>query len=324
MFEAVGYALQGSHLDFSFRNTSGWPTVGPGEGMPPSLFMSIGDPISGPDVQLAVFPPPPRDMYLDTHYHGSDQFRAVIQGEIHVQRKYLGESQFGYQVSGVPYREGFRGGSTKALWMFAVHGERRGARATMIGTKGDFDMITFGDDQLDRPVASTDDPYWKMVPGGSKGIVGLGTTLGSPVGGFVWGSFGEQKGWRSLCPGVSVTAGVLSDRVAGPVILTVRSEAGRSAVPRATYGTEVAFSVIRGSCQIGDRAYVAGEVRIQKAGAVMDAIVSGPDGLEAVLMISDRRMLPQTDTSDAAEGRWPELIDALIMELMPARTSSPG
>jgi hypothetical protein len=317
MFESVGQEFRGDHLDLSFRDTTNWPRVGPDEGLPPSLFMSLGDPVSGPDIQLAIFSPPPNDMYLDTHYHGSDQFRAVIQGEIHVQRKYLMASQFGYQISGVPYREGFRAGKGEDLWMFAVHGERRGARSTMLGTDGDFQSIAFGDDQLDRPVASKDDPYWDDVPGGSKGIIGLGTTLGRQVGGFVWGSYGEDKGWRPLIPGVSITAGVLSDRISGPVILTLRSEMGRPAVPRATYGTEVAFSVIRGSCQIGDRKYIAGEVRIQKAGTTMDAIVSGPDGLDAVLMIADRRMLPQTEASDPLAERWPALIAALIAELTP-------
>jgi len=310
MFAAVGHALEGDHLDLSFRETSAWTKVGPGEGMPPSLFVNLGDPVSGPDIHLAAVPAPPEDFWLPTHYHGTDQFRAIIRGRWNLQRKQLEAGDFGYQISGVPYREG-PGSAPDELWMFAVHGEWRGARSTKTRNDG-IEVPEIGEDQLDRYVDSPD--YWDNVPGGSKGIVGLASTLGGAAGGFSWGSFDDGAGWQELSPGVSVTAGLLSDRAAGPIILTLRSEAGRTVVPSAGYDTEIVLAIVRGSCRVGDRTYIDGEVRIQKAGTVMDTIIAGADGLDAVLMIADRRCHPQIAASDTA-AYWPAKLGELTEEL---------
>jgi hypothetical protein len=152
-------------------------------------------------VQLGLCPPVPDSIWLDTHYHASDQFRATISGDFQLQRKHMKPGDFGYQVAGVPYREGLVGGGREPLWIFAVHGDRRGARSTITRVDGSFELGEVGEDQLDRPVASPDDAYWDTVPGGAKGVSALAVSEGRTVGGFHWGQFEDTTSWRTLPPG---------------------------------------------------------------------------------------------------------------------------
>ena len=316
MFEALGYEMVADHVDLTFRDPSRWPKVGEGDDMPPSLFVAVGDPETGGNFQMVVVPPVPSDLILDTHYHGSDQFRAVIKGCYRLHRRQLEASQFGYQVSGVPYREGI-GASKEELWLFAAHGARRGARATMIATDGNFQLPDIGEDQLDRPVPSPDDPYWQDVRGGSKGTIGLKSTLGRPVGGFNWGSFGTDQGWQEISPGISVTAGLIGDDDSGPLILTVRGGAKAELFPSTTSETEIIVAVMGGSCRIGDRSYETGEVRVQKAGVPLDGAQAGLEGAEIVLMIADRRHIPETAESRKEDSLddWQSSIEKLVAGL---------
>lgn len=318
MFEALGFSLDDDHIDFSFTDTATWPRVSADAGMPPSLFISLGDPVCGPDIQLVTFPPPPSLMWIDSHYHACDQFRVILNGDFQVDRERLTPGRFGYQNSGVPYREGFPGVSSDELWMFMVHGERRGARSTMLRANGDFAISAFGEDQLDRPVPSPDDAYWQSVPGGARGRIGMSTTLGEPIDGFVWGSFEDDKGWRELQPGVAISAALMSDRAAGPVVFTVRCAAGKTAVPRTTCSAEVAMAVIQGACRVGTQEYRAGDVRVQKADSAFESVVAGAEGCSVVLVISDRRASLRVPAQDAAGTAWPRTAAALVTELADA------
>ena len=58
MFAAVGQSLEGDHLDLSYRDTGSWTRVGPGFDVP-SLWVSLGDAVAGPTVQLGACPPLP-------------------------------------------------------------------------------------------------------------------------------------------------------------------------------------------------------------------------------------------------------------------------
>lgn len=312
MFYALGQDMDGDHLDLSFRDTSRWPRVGPSEGMPPSLWLSLGDPNSGPAIQLGCCQPPPQAMWLDTHYHASDQFRAVVQGDFQLQRKHMRAGDFGYQQSGIPYREGFPDGGTEDLWMFAVHGNRRGARSTLTRSDGTFLLPEVGEDQLDRPVDSPDSRYWDTVPGGAKGMVALVTNAGPVRGGFSWGSFEDTGSWQSLTEGVRATAGLLSDRKAGPIILTLQAEADRVVAPAATFATEIVLAILDGSCTVGSQHYHRGDVRVQKAGAPIDLIASGDGGLNAVLLIADRSAGRDIAARDLD---WAQSLDRIVGQL---------
>jgi hypothetical protein len=319
MFEAVGQSLQGDHLDLSYRNTGSWTRVGPGFDVP-SLWISLGDAVAGPAVQLGLCPPlsAPQDVWLDAHYHGSDQFRALLLGKFLLQNRHMVAGQFVYQEAGRPYREGLVGGCTEDSWMFGVHGERRGARTTVVRHDGTLiipeDQIAA--DQQDRYIDSPTDPYWNDVPGGSKGIAAVATTHQSKHSTFIWGSFGDTAKWRAIDENVSVMAGAFGHKEAGPIILTLHCEPDRVALPSLTAATELLVVVVRGSVRMGTNRYEKGEVRIQKSDVPLDSIAVGAEGADVVLMIADRRAQARIEGQDGLAKNWREVLDGLYSELV--------
>lgn len=304
MFHAQGQTFAGDHLDLSFRNTEGWTTVDPSDGSPPSLWLSLGDSVAGPAVQLGLCPPVPGPLWLDTHYHASDQFRATLRGDFQLQRQHMKAGDFGYQVAGIPYREGLVPGTGEPLWMFAVHGDRRGAPSTITRNDGSFPLGEIGEDQLDRPKPSPDDPYWDEVPGGARGVPGLAVATGRKVGGFLWGNFAAAASWAPLADGVRANVGLFGDAERGPVLLTLRADAGRTAVPALSSEGEVIVTVARGTVAIGGQLYATGDVRVQRAGAPCPAVVAQEEGADLLYMIADRRALPVVEGADTAARGW--------------------
>ncbi|MBA4094637.1 MAG: hypothetical protein C0489_11185 [Candidatus Accumulibacter sp.] len=304
MFHAEGQTLAGDHLDLSFSATERWTRVDPSEGSPPSLWLSLGDAVAGPAVQLGLCPPVPGTFWLDTHYHASDQFRATLRGDFHLQRKHMKTGDFGYQVAGIPYREGLVPGDGEPLWMFAVHGDRRGAPSTITRQDGSFPLGEIGADQLDRPMPSADDPYWNDVPGGAKGIPALAVASGRKVGGFLWGNFAEAANWQALAEGVRANIGLFGDRACGPALLTLRADAGHIAIPAQLCASETILAVVRGSVTIEGRCYSAGDIRVQRAGAPSAAAIAGGEGADLVYMIADRRALPAAGDDATVTQAW--------------------
>lgn len=317
MFHAVGQDLERDHLDFSYRRTETWTPVGPTVNIP-SLWLSIGDPVSGPAIQFGAMPPPPGDgaIWLDTHYHGSDQFRALLSGQFLLQGRQMQQGEFVYQDSGVAYREGVIGGG-EDMWMFAVHGYRPGAPGTVVRRDATWPIeeSQIADDQLDKYIASPDDPYWQDKPGGAKGVKAVATTLDTRRGAYVWGSFGDTGQWRAFGDGVTATGAVIGDRLTGPLILTLQGEANSVLIPAATHGAEVIFVVMGGDVLVGDCAYTRGEIRLQKAGSPMAAVRAGPEGASVVFLASDRRQRPQPSTDDPSSRAWKVTYDNLFDDL---------
>lgn len=318
MFQAVGQELRGDHLDLSFHETGSWTKVGPSEEMPPSLWVSLGDEAAGPAIQVWTCLAAPQDRWLDTHYHASDQFRVMVQGDFNLQRRKISAGDFGYQASGVPYREGLVGGSTEELWMFAVQAVGRGARSTVTRTDGSFVGMTVdvvADDQLDLPVDSLDDPYWDTVAGGAKGVSALALGTGRVVGGFAWGSFSDRQGWQTLSEGVEASIGLLGDKTVGPIIAAMHVEAGKQAIPAAICDTEIVLAIIGGTVSLGERSYGVGEVRIQRASTPLEAVIAGPAGADIVYMIADRRAIPRSTVADATADQLLQRFAELTNEL---------
>jgi hypothetical protein len=318
MFQWVGHQLESDHLDLSFRNTASWTAAGPDYDIKNQWFV-LGDPDSGPAVMLGTPPALPEDLWVDTHYHGSDQFRVVIKGEYLVQSRRIKAGDFGYQESGRTYREGLAGGAGDC-WIFALHGTWPGARGTLVKKTGNLVINddSLYDNQLDRFVEAPDDPYWNDVPGGAKGMAALTTTLGPNRAGYAWGSFDETDSWRPLAEDVVATAGMFGPARSGPVLLTIHAGPDRVAIPAAAAETEVVCVVIRGSATIGGKRYEAGDMRVQKSGAALDEVVSGPDGLDMVLLVADRRGRPQIVGNDAVSKRWQDGLDSFCAELSAA------
>ena len=288
MFFAEGFEPPRDHINFAFQNTDGWTPVGPEAGSPPSLWIRLGDPVSGPAIQLGICPPMAETIWIDTHYHATDQFRCMISGAFLLQRKNMKPGDFGFHVSGIPYREGPAGGSADPLWMVSVHGDWRGARSTVTRVDGTFPLLV-GDDQLDRPVPSVDDPYWDSVPGGARGQVALAVTAGRSIGGFTWGNFDDREGWQALEDGVEAFFSVFGDFSSGPFLMVAHAQGDALLVPALECASEIAIFVVSGSVNIAGKTYGAGEVRIQSASAALPAVIAGAQGADVAVMIADRR-----------------------------------
>ena len=292
MFQADGYTLDSDHLDLTFLETSSWTTVGPPEFATPSQWVAIGDPVCGPGIQLGACGSLPQDVWIDRHYHGSDQFRCLVSGEFLLGRKRMAKGDFAFQKSGQIYREGLAGSAESELWMFLVHGDRRGARSTITRRDGSFPVTDISEDQWDRPVDSPDDPYWADLPGGAEGVPGVTATVATDGAGYSWGSFTDTIKWSPLSSGVVAAAGSFGNPEAGPIVVALHAEPAAVVLPAVSSATELVYVVVQGSSTIDGTHYGRGDIRIQQAGVGVDKIESGPDGLDAILLVADRREAP--------------------------------
>lgn len=319
MLHAQGLTFDDRPMTLSYRQPESWTKVSPDDASPPSLWISLGDPVAGPAVQLGICAPMPQKFWLDTHHHATDQLRAVIQGSFLLQRKHMRSGDFGYQVSGVPYREGLAEGGEDSLWMFAVSGDRRGAPSTLTRHDGSFELGEVGEDQLDRPVPSVDDPYWHNVPGGAKGVSALAVSEGRTVGGFHWGNFDDAQDWRALAPGVRACAGLLGDAVAGPMIVTIRAEPGARILPGHVARSELVIVPVAGSVHLGPSPAEVGDIHIIPNDAAIAPLIAGADGADLIYMIADRRavapMFADLRSDHPAVAEILSLADALTVHL---------
>jgi hypothetical protein len=86
--------------------------------------------------------------------------------------------------------------------------------------------------------------------------------------------------------GVTATFG---DPEVGPSVDMYHAQPDQVVRPATSCATEQFFVVTRGVMAIGTDAYAAGDMRVQRAQAPMEAIVAGPDGCELTIVVVDRR-----------------------------------
>jgi hypothetical protein len=312
MFEADGFHMSGDHLDVSFRRTDEW-SPSPLRSIR-SAAIRIGDAEVGPSVLLGAVTPLPEEPLDWTHgidpmhFHGSDQFRLVVDGDWVTARDPLTSGQFGFQEAGRVYQE--HPANEAPSWLVLVYGDRRGEPATLT-LEADRRALQNAA-EIAGSALSTGGAY--PHPAGPKGAPAVRTTAGGPIRGQRRSSFGDSDGWRELEDGVGVFAGMWGDSAAGPMVLLVRAGAGE-AVPEATYSSEVLLVVANGSCRIGDAEYQAGDLRVQQANAPLASLVAGVDGVQLAIMLADRRAAVDV----AAESvEWVQLLKTLYVELTPA------
>ena len=108
---------------------------------------------------------------------------------------------------------------------------------------------------------------------------------------------------------IAAAAGAMGDPDTGPIVLLTRVDGGGPAFGRFRLASDLVRLVVRGSCAIDGHAYVAGDMRAQIAGTPVGEAVAGPDGLDEVIVVADRRHLVPSATDD------PEWADALTTVL---------
>lgn len=310
MFDGNGVlTLVDDHLDLSFRRPGVWPSYTP-KGSIKSLAFSLGDAAAGPGVQLGLVTPI-EDEPLDwkhkidpVHHHGSDQFRLLARGEWVLAGKPMTARSYAFQESGWVYQEHPTGSS--ASWMLLLMADRRGTAAT-VKFERDRESLFVGSEEYVPATAAA--PY--AHPAGSKGIAAIATTRGTCHLGYLLGNLRDLE-----ANGVGCLTGVIGDETAGPVVHLLKAGPGATVMNPCMYATELFFAAAGGSCRIGGDSYEAGDMRIQRAGASMQSITAGPAGLEAVLIVADRRCRP-TATGDATLPPWVEDADRIARDLIP-------
>lgn len=297
-----GFCLDQGHLRISFAERKGWVTQEAYGNVETPPMISLGDPKSGPVISLSLHPGGPGPAYrTPTHYHGTDQFRMILKGraERAISRLKLEARQFAFQEAGMPYREGF--GGDDVVWAMLIRGDRRGSAAAAPAA-----------DSSER----TAEPAPAMAsenPGGPAGIPSVATTFGACRNGFLLGSLDMKDGWRGLGEGVQVAASMWGDRASGPLMLMIKGEPGATVIPAFTSATETMCVLAAGSCRIGGAKYELGDLRIQAADAQQEEVTAGPEGVELILLVADRRALPKVAAADA---RWRAGLDNLVADLV--------
>jgi len=283
MFDGQGaLALDGDHLDISYRAHDTWPSMTPAGSIKNYTF-GIGDPQAGPLVQLGLvtsLPEEPLDwrhVVDPPHFHGSDQFRVLAGGKWNVGGKPLHMGDFMFQESGRVYRE--HPASADPAWIVLVIGDRRGALPTIMA---DADKETLIDGGANFRAA---DAANYAHPAGPKGIPAVETSVGGCARGYLQGSFAELRSGAAL-------DGTFGDRQAGPSIQLIHAIAGETVRPASVCGTEQFLVVTGGSLTIGSDEYLPGDMRVQRADVPMPVLMAGAEGCQLTIVVADRRHQP--------------------------------
>ena len=303
MFRSRGLAMEGDHVDVSFRRPEEWPPM-PWKSIQGVMFR-MGDAERGPSVNLAAFTPHD-DEPLDwdhtidpMHFHGSDQFRLEVNGTWVTTRQPFTSGGYLYQEAGRVYQEHPADG--ECSWLVLVYGDKRGEAATLTLKADRVGLLEGGvTESGGEPLAAGEYRH----PAGPKGVSAIASTVGRVERGYLWGSFEDAAQWHPLSPSVTSAAGVFGDVEAGPLVCLLHSNGGGPVIPPSSYDTELFLIVSRGSCEIGGVTYVVGDMRVQAAGTVLPPVITGPDGADLTFIFGDRRGVAGHATFDPGSTWW--------------------
>jgi hypothetical protein len=315
MIQAVGYDIDGDAFDLSYRN----PPLNERSGRP--IFVGMGDPVSGPLVGLFFDAPStpeqlagPPDL-APAHSHPSDNFRIVMKGELWVGQDRYHHGEFRLQRSGRPYGTDGDAPHVEGNWRVIVFGDRRGQRVRPTNQEL---RAQYSSPEM---IARTKEFYGDILPvvldDIDDGVDGLVTTIDKPFSrvGHVDASFGESDTWNPIGDGARAAVSLLSLHDVGPVVILQRTPARRVATPAATFDGDVFRCVIGGSHERAGEKVEMGDTRVQAAGVPWEAVVSGPDGLDELIIVGNRQGAVPTVAGDT-DG-WAATLDGILAGLRP-------
>jgi hypothetical protein len=108
----------------------------------------------------------------------------------------------------------------------------------------------------------------------------------------------------------------------GPVVIVQRTPPAAIATPAFTIGSDLFRCVIRGSSRRHGRQISMGDARFQAGGASWDEVVAGPDGLDEVIVVGDRRGRIEVDGLDGSG--WADTITSTQAELVSRLAAVPA
>jgi hypothetical protein len=99
-----------------------------------------------------------------------------------------------------------------------------------------------------------------------------------------------------------MAAGIAGEPTAGPVLVFLDCAAGTEALPVRAIGTEVLVAPVSGSIDVGGTILAQGDVRLEEADVEHAAAVAGPEGVQLVVLVADRRALAAALDAGAVPG----------------------
>jgi hypothetical protein len=282
--------FSGDHLDLSFNSTGQWTDSGWDMR---SLSFAVGDEERGPMVGFFSIPTKPGDEEKFPpiiHMHRSDSFRTIFNGDFYVGRTIYADGEARLQAAGAYYGPEQPGPgviqNSGTVWSVLVFGDKRGFKVQPADKK-----YIKEHEHAEEALAPV---FGKLgiretLPEESGGESHIETNIDLPLkAGHADLGFDPSASWPLA--GVSrVVAVALSNADCGPIVLGIDTPAGETALPAAAWDTEMVLTVIAGSCEIGGASYKSGDVRIQKSGRAQAAVRAGAGGLQAYVVLGDRR-----------------------------------
>jgi hypothetical protein len=268
------------HVDINFADRKGWT-----ENMGATILpIMMGDDHCGPFVALSYVEPTSTQMPLSfAHGHASDNWRISVRGTTNMGRDAYEQGQFRFHDGGVPYA------SDNFAW----------------GPDGGYGIIMFADRRgfAIRPVKA--EIAERVMPAQEAAGVFLGidmqdpcpgapaiaTTMGPTTRAHLDGGFDTSEQWDEIAPGIRMAAGIAGEPACGPVLVFLDCAAGCEAVPTRLIGTETILAPVTGSIVSAGTTLAQGDVRVDQADVEHPALVAGPDGVQLVLIVADRRAL---------------------------------
>jgi hypothetical protein len=312
MLQALGDFTGGDrYVDLSFREPQRWATMSTSSSRVAgtavaSTAVTFGDPRSGPVLLCLALAPGVRPPDAPAHGHASDTWRMSLLGTLPMGPDSYDAGEFRFQQGWKPYASDNYANGPEGGWSALVFGDRRGMRIRHV--RHDGPAITPTDRMLAEwlgihgDLVSEEDAH---APGPSS----LATTLDDArTGARINGSFADADAWRGG-DGIRLAAGAMGDRATGPVVLLTRVDAGRPTLGRCRIASDVVRLSVRGSCAIDGREYVAGDMRAQSGGTPLGNAIAGPDGLDEVIVVADRRHLEPAAVADEA---WAQALGAVL------------
>ncbi len=267
------------HVDLSYTDRAGWS-----DAEAKILPIMVGDEQCGPFVVLSYVEPNEEQMPLSfAHAHASDNWRITVRGTTNMGRDTYPQGQFRFHDGGVPYA------SDNFAW----------------GPDGGYGIIMFADRRgfAIRPVkpeiAEKIGPQ-QAAAGAALGIdvqdpcpgaPAIATTMGPTVRAHLDGGFDTADTWQEIAPGLRMAAGLAGEPTCGPALVLLDCAAGVEVMPARSIGTEVIVAPVSGSIEAAAVVLEQGDVRVEEAGAEQPPLVAGPNGVQLVVIVADRRAL---------------------------------
>jgi hypothetical protein len=243
------------------------------------------------------------------HGHDCDSWRVAIRGRLSMGSRVYGPGEFRFQSGGQPYGADDYAWGDETGYSVVMMSDRRGPT----GRPTDPKFI----DGMRRTGKAFYEWVDITVPPEYPGAPGVRTTLGpTDRGGAVEGSFADTGAWIEVTDGVRVAAGLVGDHEAGPVVVLVRADPGRTAWPGSTFGTEVLHLVVDGSAMVDGNDLLPADIRVVEAGRAAGPVVSGPAGLSDAIVLGDRRHVVGAFERPELVGPWAKRVGRAIDELL--------